>query len=369
MVPATVPLKFLDGSLGEGVTIIDPLRNHRWDKFVAQHPFGWLTHLSGWKKFIDRAFPHIHGYYLTLFDPTGRIKAALPIYSVDSWLIGRRLVSIPFATLCDPLVTDPADMERLVGAAVILSEQISIPRIEIKTLSASHLLDKERFFTDCSYKHHSLRLCQDLDLMKGRFHRTCVRQRIVRAEQSGLRLVKGRNEHHLQQFYLLHCKTRKRKGLPPQPYLLIKSLWHAFAGSNMVELLLCYKEEIAVAGLILLKYKSRVSVEYSAANPAYNEFSPIHFLLWSSIKESSLSGYQILDFGQTAANNKSLMVFKSHWGTEVSDLPHFIYPKDPARNTSLYEETVARKVLQYVCNKAPDPALSYLGDFCYRHLG
>ena len=367
--PATVPSNFSEGDLGPGVSIIDPLRNHRWDRFVEQHPFGWITHLSGWKKVLDNTFPHMHGYYLTLFDSAGYIKAALPIYSVDSWLIGRRLVSIPFATLCDPLVTDSADMERLVSAAVTLSEKISIPRIEIKTVSTAHLLDRERFFTDCTYKQHSLRLCHDPGLMKGSFHRTCVRQRITRAEQSGLRLVKGRCQDDLQQFYVLHCKTRKRKGLPLQPYLLIKSLWQAFAGSNMVELLLCYKEDVAVAGVFLLKYKERVSVEYSAANPAYNEYSPIHFLLWNTIKESCLSGYRVLDFGRTSAQNKSLMDFKSHWGTEVSDLPHFIYPKDPARNTSIHEDTVAKKLLQYVCNKAPDPALSYLGDFCHRHLG
>ena len=46
------------------------------------------------------------------------VRAALPIYAVESGLMGRRLVSIPFATLCDPLVTDPADME-ILGDAVL----------------------------------------------------------------------------------------------------------------------------------------------------------------------------------------------------------------------------------------------------------
>ena len=369
VVPKTAAAEIIPGDLGEGVSAIDPLTDPRWDRFVEQHPFGWITHLSRWKQVLDATFPHMRGFYLTLVDSTGAIKAALPIYSVESWLIGRRLVSIPFATLCDPLVTQPEDMERLFDAAVNLSKRISIPRIEIRTQAAAHMLDSSRFSTNCMYKHHTLGLCEDPERIRGSFHRSCVRQRISRAEQSGFRLLKGRSEAELQQFFLLHQKTRKRKGLPPHPYLLFKSLRHAFAGGNMVELLLCCKEEEAVAGIIVFKYKKRVSVEYSAVNEAYNEHSPVHFLFWNTIKEACLSGYSVLDFGQTSADNQSLMNFKSHWGTKVSDLPHFIYPNDPALSTSLNQDSLAKKVFQYVCNKTPDPALSYLGDFCYRHLG
>jgi len=41
--------------------------------------------------------------------------------------------------------------------------------------------------------------------------------------------------------------TRKRRALPPQPYLFIKSIWQTFAESGKVELLLAYKEDVAVA--------------------------------------------------------------------------------------------------------------------------
>lgn len=368
MLEATAHCEDVERGLGKGVGLIDPLRNHQWDRFVAQHPFGWITHLSGWKKVLDQAFPHMHGYYLALHDSQGGIAAALPIYSVQSWLTGRRLVSIPFATLCDPLVSGPAEMERLLAAVLRLSERMSIPRIEIRTLAASHLLESDDFSIDCGYKHHFLSLDGDPDRIRSSFHRSCVRQRIVRAEQSGLRMVRGRSEAELKQFYLLHCRTRKRKGLPPHPYRLLKSLWSAFAWNNMLELLLCYKEGLAVAGLILFKYKDRVSIEYSSADASYNECSPIHLLLWNTIRESCLAGYRVLDFGQTSVYNKSLMEFKSHWGTQVADLPHFIYPPG-AGDAAAVGKATAKKLLHYICNKAPDSALTRLGQFCYRHLG
>jgi len=49
-------------------------------------------------------------------------------------------------------------------------------------------------------------------------------------------------------------------------------------------------------------------------------------------------GYQLFDFGRTSPLNKSLMDFKSRWGTEVRDLPEFVFPKGAKslrdRNTS-----------------------------------
>jgi hypothetical protein len=366
---AHVTRELAEGELGGGVCIIDPLRNHRWDRFVHQHPYGWITHLSAWKRVLDKNFPHMQGYYLTLRDPAGGIRAALPIYAVESWLTGRRLVSIPFATLCDPLVTEPADMEILCDAALRLADRLSMSRLEIRTTVAAHVVNPERFQADFARKQHSLKLSEDPEEIKRRFHRSCVRQRIARAEQCGLRLVRGEREADLKDFYLLHRMTRKRRGLPPQPYLLVKSLWGAFACQEMGELLLCCRGAETVAGLLLFRYKRRVSIEYSAVNAAHNDCSPVHFLFWHAIRDACLAGDHVLDFGQTSEHNKGLMEFKSHWGAEVSDLPRFIYPNIPGAPSSIHDRSVAKKLLQYVCNRAPDIALSHVGEFCYRHLG
>lgn len=359
----------VEGDLGNAVSIIDPLRNHRWDRFVHQHPYGWITHLSGWKRVLDNNFPHMTGYYLTLKDDGGGIRAALPVYAVESWLMGRRLVSIPFATLCDPLVTDPADMAILSEAVLRLAEGLGISRVEIRTSAAPHLMDAGRFRADCARKHHFLPLCDDPELLRQRFHRSCVRQRIARAEKCSLRLVRGKRESDLRTFYHLHCLTRRRRGLPPQPYLFVKTLWQTFALQGMVELLLCCKGEETVGGLLLFKFKNRVSIEYSAVDARHNDCSPVHFLFWNAIKDACLAGYRTLDFGQTSEQNKSLMEFKSHWGTETADLPHFLYPKGAAPLCPMNDQSLAKKLLRYVCHNAPDTALSYLGEFCYRHLG
>ena len=106
------------------IKLIDPITDPRWDKFVENHPFGWICHLSGWKQVLEKSFKHMKGYYFALLDNSGNIQAALPIFEVKSWLTGNRLVSIPFATLCDPLISKSEEMAILLEAVLEYSEEL-----------------------------------------------------------------------------------------------------------------------------------------------------------------------------------------------------------------------------------------------------
>jgi len=97
------------------IEIIDPNKDYRWDQFVQEHPFGWICHLSGWMNVLESSFKHMKPYYYAILDNSiNRITAALPIFHVKSNLIGDRIVSLPFTTLCDPLVTQPEDLKAII---------------------------------------------------------------------------------------------------------------------------------------------------------------------------------------------------------------------------------------------------------------
>jgi hypothetical protein len=199
------------------IKIVDPMKDVRWDTFVENHPFGWLYHLSGWKEVLEKSFKHMKGYFLVLQNNDHDIKAALPIYEVRSWLTGNRLVSIPFATLCDPLISTEDDLTKLFDAALILLKERRASRIEIRTLLSSHLIHNHQLNPYNAFKHHYIRLNNEPEQLKRSFHRTCVRQRITRAMESNLTITFGSSESDLKKFYRLHFITRKRLGLPLQP--------------------------------------------------------------------------------------------------------------------------------------------------------
>ena len=351
------------------IKLIDPITDPRWDKFVENHPFGWICHLSGWKQVLEKSFKHMKGYYFALLDNSGNIQAALPIFEVKSWLTGNRLVSIPFATLCDPLISTGDDLKELFDSALNLSKDLKSSYIEIRAFLSPSLIQDDRLSSIHFYKHHYLLLEEEPEKLKKKFHRTCVRQRITRAEKSDLKVKLCEKEVDLDKFYSLHLITRKRLGLPSQPYRFFKNLWDEFTPTKRLTLLLAEKNGGTIGGLILLKFKDRVSVDFAASDDKFTSMSPNHLLFWEAIRLAYEEGYRIFDFGRTSPNNKNLMDFKRRWGTQVIDLPLFYYPKMVAGEMGQQEETWKYKLMSKVCKDAPSSVQKIIGNFCYRHLG
>lgn len=348
--------------------IINPTIDPRWDEFVENHPWGWICHLSKWGKILEQCFKHIKGYYLALVDENDQIRAGLPIFSVRSWLTGNRLVSIPHGTLCDPLVSSANDMDQMLEATIKLANTLVIPRIEVRTFMSSPLFRDNAFVKDNYYKHHYLSLMPDPEQLKKSFHRTCVRQRITRALNSNLEVKIANNVSELAGFYKLHTLTRKRHGLPPQPYSLFELLWERFHPLNRIAVLTAFWENKPVASLVLFKFKNRVSAEFAASDDASFEMSPNHLLFWEAIRLSCHEGYEVFDFGRTPPSNEKLMDFKRHWGTKMVDLPQFFYGKQLNQRVR-QDDKFSYKAVRAVCHKIPDRFLPLFGRFVYNHLG
>lgn len=352
------------------VETIDPIKDNRWDQFVYKHPYGWIVHLSGWKKVLEKTFPHMKGHYFVLTGTAdGEIKAALPVFEVNSWLLGRRLVSIPFATLCDPLISRDTDIGSLLDKLFDLSRNRKTSVIEIRSLQSPSLIHDSRLTESRIYRHHFIKLDRPIEELKMTLHRKSVRQEIRRAEKNQLALRMAVTESDLQSFYSIYLKARKRLQLPAQPYALFKSLWDEFHKANQMRLLFAEKEGVIISGLIVLTFKDRCSAEYIGTDYTYRDVSPDHFLFWQAIQMAHCEGFKIFDFGRTAAADQSHMIFKSRWGTEVIDLPQYYYPPKSADLSSNTETSLKYRLIRKVCHHAPDALFPYIGNFCYRHMG
>ena len=310
------------------------------------------------------------GYYFVLLDDSGdKIKAGLPVFEVKSWLTGSRLVSIPFATLCDPLISIREDLGMIFESVLKLSKELKSHNIEIRTLQSSSIIKDSGLSSIRLNKHHYLHLENELDKLYKKFHRSCVRQSISRAIKSDLRLTVGETEPDLQDFYQLQLITRKRLGLPLQPYIFFKMLWEIFSPLKQIQLLFALKDERKIAGLLQFKFGERVSVEFAVSDERYRNLSPNHFLFWEAIKLAHQEGYKIFDFGRTSPSNRSLMEFKGRWGAKVIDLPVFLHPPEAADEIIKREETWKYRFVSKLCSSAPDSFQEAIGNFCYRHLG
>lgn len=348
---------------------LDPLTDDRWDRFVGSHPYGWITHTSTWKRIVEESFDHMEGYYPALVgEQSGEIRAALPLFQVKSWLTGRKLVSIPWATIADPLVSCREDFDLLATEARTLALKLGATHLELRALQASSLVQRGDLAEGNHYLHHYLYLDRDLERLQRTFHRSCIQQRIKKSLKSGLSWRFGHQEQDLKILYAMHVKNRKSKCLPPQPYRFFRNVWQRLLPEKRVSLLIAELHGKPVASLLLFKFKERISAEVAHMDEEYRPISPNIYLFWQAILQGVDEGYRIFDFGRTAPDNLSLANFKSRWGTCTADISFFYFPQEKTRElTARYASRYS--LVQWLCKHMPEPLLPHLGSFCYRHTG
>jgi CelD/BcsL family acetyltransferase involved in cellulose biosynthesis len=342
----------------------------RWDAFVAGHPFGFVYHLSRWCRVLESSFSHIKGRFLGLVNEhSGEVMAGLPVYEVRSWLTGNRLVSIPFSSFCDPLISSPDHMPALMSRLLELFRAAKASSISLRTLHSPSFISDREFAVSRFFQHHYLPLDREPEKLLKLFNVSNVRRRIARAEKSHLELRRGASESDVRAFYQLFVKSRRRQRLPPIPYRFFRSLWTQFGSSGELELTFALHGPDTVAGMIMLKYKHVATVEFIADDKTHRDLSPNHFLYWEAIKKAWLEGYRVFSFGRTSPHNKTLLTFKSRWGTKVSDLPEYFYPHDVGERMTQDDSSWKYRAVGAMTDVLPESLFRLLGEACYRHMG
>lgn len=351
------------------VILLDPCMDRRWDSFVESHPFGWVTHLSAWKKVLESTFPHMRGHYLALTEGDGRILAGLPLFEVRSPILGTRLVSIPFATLCDPLASNREHVGMLLETANGIMRGLGAGCLEVRAHHSARLLRGGMMQERLSYKCHFLDLTLPLEQLFAEFHKSAVRYMIKKAGRFPFYLSVARNVADVESFYKLYVLTRKRLSLPPQPLKFFLEIWRQLGPKGGVLFLLAKLKGKTVGGVMLLCHKDRISYEAIGLDESHSRKGTQFFLIWEAIKMAHGQSFKVFDFGRTAVENQGLMTFKGRWGTKVSDLPVFYYPACAVNGQRPREKTIPYKMVRFVCKLTPMRFYPVLGELVYMHLG
>ncbi|MEM3422048.1 MAG: GNAT family N-acetyltransferase, partial [Candidatus Hadarchaeum sp.] len=305
--------------------------------------------------------------YLALVDDSGRIQAGLPLFEVRSPITGNRLVSIPFATLSDPLVETAHHYGCLLESAKRLIPRLGASYLEVRHHLSPKVLE-HNWANPSQYVSHFLTLDRDLDELKQSFHRSCVRKHIRRSLAGSLEIFQGSSMDHMKAFYQAYVEMRRRLGLLPQPFRFFSGLWKFLGPQGHLFLLLAKHGVRFVGGLIGYRYKDRVSAEAIGIQEDYRGLGVYFFLYWHAIRLAKEEGFKVFDMGRTSVDNQGLMTFKSRWGTKVVDLPQFfLYNGKSHLKPGLLSAGNVR--LRRLCSRLPMPLFKALGSACYRHMG
>ena len=172
----------------------------------------------------------------------------------------------------------------------------------------------------------------------------------------------------MRAFYRLNVRTRRKHGVPPQPYRLFQNLWELWLSTGWGFLALAHRAGDLIAGSVFLTYKDTMVHKFNASDPEHLEHQPNHALLWYAIQWGCEHGTTRLDLGRTSPDNRGLMDFKRRWGAAQRPLSYFYFPSK--RGAASTEESSLRyRMLRFVFQRSPLAALEAIGGALYRHLG
>jgi hypothetical protein len=346
------------------VIVTNKVDRDQWDEFVTRHPFGSVYHTSAWQEVILETYGYQPLYHL-LLDDHANLKAAISSAFVRSRLTGNRIVSYPFSDTCDPLVQTSDELESLLEALERSRIEMGARFIELRLNHSKQFIDNGS--SQQEYCSHLLPLDQESEGLFLSFHKSSIQRAIKKAEKQDLEILTGESEREVKSFYRLHVKTRKKHGIPIQPFRFFTRLWNSLVPREMISLLLVRHKARYLAGIITLCFKGTSYYKFGASDEGYLHLRGNQLLLWQAIRQAKDKGCTSFDLGRASAVNKGLNQYKGRWGTQPIPLHYLRTPKG-RKLSVLTEASGQHELLKSMMKLMPSSVIRMSGALFYKHF-
>lgn len=377
--PDSSPGQPMDQRLTRDVQAVDPLSFEDWDLLLAEHPGATIFHTSAWAQTLVDTYGFIPRY---LVQRDGkRLLSLLPMMEVGSRWIAHRCVSLPFTDGCPPLVSpqlldslptvDPAparpldslremaSAEPLLGSALRLAQNLRCKSIELRDCKrwASQVLPS------VSFHGHIVPLfvSEEEQLQKCS---PAMRRALRKAGRSPLHLKEGREWADVKAYYALHCQSRRRHGLPPQPIDFFRNIQRQILARGLGFVLLAMAGDTPVAGAVFFGFGRNALYKFGASSESHLELRPNNLVLWQGIRRCAERGFSSLDLGRTSLDNDGLRRFKLGLGGEEC-LIHYVR-QDFRLGRVVVTPDRASGWHSRIFRRLPPPLSRLIGNFLYR---
>lgn len=350
------------------IGICNPITDPRWRQLVEDHPSSSVYQHPLYMKALAETYAHLEPLGFILTDDHGNVAAGIPFFLVKSWLTGSRLVSLPFSSYSDPLVRTQEEFQLLFQEVLRFYANNHVGYLEFKLLNGIEFFQRNPSFApSCDQKTHILELSQDTVALQKRFDRTNVRQKISRAEKSGIIVRGATTEEELRAFYELLLKSRRRLGLPPQFFTFFVNLWRLLYPVGILSLLSAEMNGSRIGFLLFLKHKTKIFTEYIASEESMFPLGVNQALFWEAIKRGISGGYRLFDFGKSSTDNIGLLSAKGRWGAVERNAPTVFYPG--SKKSAAGHRGLPYKLVSRLYKRMPTAVSKMSSGFLYRHMG
>jgi len=345
------------------VYTLNPLQDPRWTAFVSVHPRTSIFHTPGWLEALHRTYGYAPVVYTTSA-PGSPLTNGIVFCRIRSWLTGRRLVSLPFAEHCEPLVENPWEYKEILDALQSTLDTEKYKYVELRPQSTNVLTENGVQKSD-AYCFHSLDLRPSFEELFQKFQKDSIQRKIRRAEREELSYEEGRSEALLNQFYHLFVVSRRRHGVPPPPILWMRNLVASLG--DRLKIHVASKSGTPIAGIVTLRHRDAMVYKYGGSDAALHNLGGMPFLFWKAIQSAKNDGVLQFEFGRSDYDNPGLITFKDRWNSERSELTYWRLPSQGAPLHDQWKGKLKYAGRIFAC--MPDGLLAASGRILYRHVG
>lgn len=338
---------------------INPVDYPDWDDLLLAAGDSSFFHTSGWARVLAESYGYKPVYFAG-FDAS-RLSLLMPFMGIASPLTGRRGVSLPFTDYCNPFAAEKALIPEAARTAMDHGKRAKWNYIEWR--SSENIL--EGAVPSESYLTHDLDLDRTESELFSRLQES-NRRNIRKSIKDGVTITFDSSSDSLREFYRLHCRTRKRHGLPPQPLSFFKNILNHILGRGLGTIATARLSGKTIAASVFFHFGTTAIFKYGASNMQDLGHRPNNLVIWEAMKWYKAMGIKTLSLGRTEADNPGLQHFKRSWGGVEKTLNYYRYD---LKKDSFFRTPTLGDHPRELISRVPCGVLRVLGRVLYRHIG
>jgi CelD/BcsL family acetyltransferase involved in cellulose biosynthesis len=343
------------------VHLINPLEDRRWDELAARHVGASAFHQRGWLLALARTYGY-EPLALTSAAAGESLQDGMVLCRVASWITGTRLVSLPFADHCEPLLSQARKSDGFLQWLQGECGREGWKYVELRPRSS--LSPPDGWHAGQRYAFHQLDLSPNLEQVFQGLHHNSMQRKIQRAERECLVYEAGRSAEMVDEFFRLVVLTRRRQYLLPQPRQWFHNLTECMG--DRLQIRLARKNGAAIAGILTLRHGPSVIYKYGGSDEKFHNLGGMPFLFWKLIEESKAAGAEVIDFGRSDLDNQGLITFKDRFGARKTQMTYLRFTgRKTKADTARWNPRTLRRLIALL----PNAVLSAGGKILYRHMG
>jgi len=347
------------GVASESVVVVDPLRFPGWDSALIKAGGSSFFQSVAWATALHETYGHRPAYFCRFNN--GCLQELLPTMEVSSLWTGRRGVSLPFTDFCPALLKAEQSSREMYEVALAHGRRQRWRYFECRNRQSFW----EGAVPSVCFLGHVVELKADQNAMFQSLE-GAMRRAIGKAESSGLQIEFGEDHESVRTYYGLHCLTRARHGVPPQPLRFFDNIARHVIGKNLGFTVTARLGRQPVAAAVFFHHHKEAIYKFGASDLAYQHLRPNNLVMWAAIKRLASEGFTSLHMGRTSVANEGLRRFKLGFGAREEKIEYFKY--DLRSEAFVPDVDRAETWVNHVFRRMPRSGLRLVGKLLYPRL-